>query len=214
MADIRGGFECELVNKLEAIQSEYPVCLLVLRDPCQVTCCGHSFCKVCITRIKARNIPCPCCKAEKFESHLNKGLQRYLYNSIVACSDKYQGCQWVGELGELDNHLNVNTTQLCGCMYTKIKCLYCSEIFQRSDVPLHRSVHCLKRPFSCPHCKTFVSNYEDVTINHWQVCGYYPVPCPMCGETFERQNLESHTAINDCIIMDTTDSNMLIGELK
>ena len=53
MDDIHGGFECEFTEKPpKAVQSECPVCLLVLREPYQAMCCGYSFCKVCIEKIK------------------------------------------------------------------------------------------------------------------------------------------------------------------
>ena len=50
------GSECESVEKPpKAVQSECPVCLLVLREPYQATCCGKSFCEECIKRVKRDN---------------------------------------------------------------------------------------------------------------------------------------------------------------
>ena len=202
MEDIQGGFECEFVEKPpKAVQSECPVCLLVLREPYQATCCGYSFCQVCIERIKIRNIPCPCCKVEESDHFPNKGLKRALYEFKVKCIHETKGCQWVGELGELDNHLNSNPTkekQLKGCKLVRIQCIHCSELLQRCDIPAHQLDECLRRPFSCEYCNEFESNYEDVTANHWPVCGKQPLPCPnKCGETFQRQNIENHTG-KDC----------------
>ena len=202
MATQEGGFECEFIEKPpKAVQSECPVCLLVLREPYQVTCCGYSFCRVCTERIKLRNIPCPCCKAEEFDHYPNKGLQRSLYEFKVKCVNDIERCQWVGELGQLDNHLNSNPTkekQLEGCQYVKIECLYCSEHFQRSNIQAHQNDKCLSRPFSCEYCGEFDSHYEDVINNHWPVCDNYPLPCPnKCGETLQRQNLKSHI-VTDC----------------
>lgn len=49
MAYQEGGFDCEFEEKpSKGVQSECPVCLLVLRKPYQVTCCGYGFCRVCI----------------------------------------------------------------------------------------------------------------------------------------------------------------------
>ena len=166
-----------------------------------MTCCGYSFCHVCIVRIKAKNISCPCCKAEEFDHYPNKGLKRSLNEFKVQCSNYQQGCQWEGELGQLDNHLNYNPTedkQLKGCQFSKIKCVHCPDSILRSHIRTHQSDQCPKRPFSCKHCKDFDSSYEDVTTNHWPVCGYYPLPCPnKCGKTLQRQNLHSHIT-NDC----------------
>ena len=198
-----GGFDCEFEEKpSKGVQSECPVCLLVLREPYQATCCGYGFCRVCIERVRAENKPCPCCNAKEFNCFEDKRLKRSLYDFKVQCSNKKLGCQWVGELGKLENHLNSNPSQdkqLEGCQFTKVKCLHCSEPFQRSDVDLHQNDQCLKRPFSCEYCKDYDTSYEDVTTNHWPVCGSYPVKCPKkcSSETLERQNLESHIS-NDC----------------
>ena len=193
------GFECTFVEKPpKAIQSECPVCLLVLWEPYQVTCCGYSFCRVCTEQIKLKSSPCPCCKAQKLDYYPNKGLQRTLYEFQVNCIHQKQGCQWVGELGQLESHLNSKPTgskQFQGCQYTRIKCLYCPLLRERSNIQAYQGEQCPRRPFSCEYCKNFTSSYEDVTTNHWPICGYYPVPCPnKCGEILQRQDLENHTA--------------------
>ena len=104
MADhAEGGFDCEFVEKpAKGVQSECPVCLLVLKEPYQVTCCGYGFCRVCIERVRANNRgkPCPCCKAYRFDCFEDKGRKRLLNDYQVHCANKKQGCQWVGELGE------------------------------------------------------------------------------------------------------------------
>ena len=201
MAEKQVGFECQFVEKPpKAFQSECPVCLLVLREPYQATCCGYAFCRECIEKVQQNNKLCPCCN-DTFDTFQDKRLKRSLYEFKVQCTNKQQGCQWEGELGQLDNHLNINPTkdkQLEGCQFSKVECLYCSGLSLRSRIQIHQSYVCPKRPFSCQYCKDFNSNYEDVTNNHWPVCGYYPLPCPnKCGEFFQRQNLESHIT-NDC----------------
>ena len=198
MADIQGGYDCEFVEKPpKVVQSECPVCLLVLKEPYQATCCGYSFCRVCIERIKVRNIPCPCCKADEFDHFPNKGLQRSLYEFKVKCINKDQDCQWMGELGQLDSHLNLKPTedkQLQGCRFVQIQCRYCSELSQRLNIEVHQNEQCPKRSFSCDYCGNFESTYEDVTTNHWPICDKYLVPCPNnCGETLQQQNMDSHT---------------------
>ena len=202
MAEIKDGFDCGFVKEPpKIIQSECPVCLLVLREPYQATCCGYAFCRVCIEKVKVDNKPCPCCNSENFEKFEDKRLKLSLYEFRIRCSNQQQGCQWMGELGQLDNHLNYNPTedkQLEGCLFSKIECLYCSDLFLRSYIQIHQSSQCLKRPFSCQYCEDFDSSYEDVTTNHWPVCGYYPLPCPnKCDEILQRQNLQSHIT-NDC----------------
>ena len=180
------------------------MCLLVLREPYQATCCGYSFCHVCIEKIKVTNKPCPCCKADSFNDFPNKGLQRSIQEFKVHCANRKEGCQWVGELGQLDNHLNSKppqNNQVEACQYVQVQCLHCLQPFKRTTILTHQSDQCPRRPFNCKYCKTFYSHYEDVTTNHWPVCGCYPVECSnKCGETVQRQNLESHIN-NDCSLI-------------
>ena len=195
------GFDCELVEEPPtAVQSECPVCLLVLRQPYQVTCCGYAFCRVCIDSVRKNKLGCPWCNGKRFRMFEDKRLKRSLYALKVYCTNKQQGCQWEGELRQLDNHLKypLKDKTLEGCQFTKIKCLYCRMYFLRSDVQIHQREQCSKRPHSCQYCKKFNSSYEDVTTNHWPKCVYYPLHCPnKCGETLQRQNLQSHIT-NDC----------------
>ena len=121
-----GGFECVFAEKVsKGVQSECPICLLVLREPYQATCCGNSFCKECIHQVKADLKPCPTCKDDNFKLFHNKGLQQSLYDFQVYCTRKSKGCEWTGELKELDNHLNSDPSadkSLQGCPYTLINC--------------------------------------------------------------------------------------------
>ena len=196
------GFECEFVEKPpKAFQIKCPICLLVLREPYQVVCCGKSFCRSCIQRYKALNNPCPHCNEKNFTNYPNKGLQQSLYQLKIRCTHKKEGCRWTGELGILDSHLNLDSqpaNQLEGCVLVTVKCTHCSESYQRRHINHHQSEECPKRPFTCEHCKDYVSTYEDVTTNHWSVCGCYPVPClNKCGLVLQQQNIESHVA-KDC----------------
>ena len=197
-----GGFDCEFVEKPpKAIQYECPVCLLILREPHQVNCCGYIFCRVCVTTVQNKGKPCPCCKAKKFSRFEDKSLNRSLSKFKVYCSNKEQGCKWVGELGQLDDHLNLYPSpqnQLQGCQLSQIKCFYCYRQVVRPDIEDHQKKQCPRRPFSCEYCKTFKSTYEKVTTNHWHVCRSRPMLCTnKCGETIQRQSLENHIA-NDC----------------
>lgn len=196
-----GFYDCEFVETPpQSLQTECPVCLSVLRDPYQATCCGYSFCKACIEKIKAGRAPCPCCKAEDFDTFEDKRLRRSLYAFKVRCTNKKKGCEWEGELGQLEEHLNANPPnqileQLEGCQFVEIKCLHCSSLFQRSHIQAHQSSQCPSRPTVCMYCDKYCSNNEDVTTNHWSLCAYYPEHCPnKCGKILQRQNLAVHVS--------------------
>ena len=202
MTDNQVGFDCGFIKKPPtSVQSECPVCLLVLREPFQATCCGYEFCRECIEKFRGDNKPCPKCNTKNFKTLENRTLKISLYAFRIHCTYKQQGCQWLGELGQLDNHLNYNPTkdkQLEGCQFSQIKCRYCFTLYQRSDILIHQDDQCPRRPYSCHYCKNYDSNYKNITNQHWFVCGYVPRPCPnKCGKTLQRQNLHSHIT-NDC----------------
>ena len=195
--EVKGGLDCEFIeNPPKSVQSECPVCLLVLREPYQATCCGYSFCRVCIDRIKTANSGCPCCNNPEFTIFPNKGLQRSLNDYKVRCTQLKSGCEWVGEILELEKHLNVSPQkeeQLKGCEFVKIKCLYCSDLFLRSAVKAHQIDECPKRPSTCPHCKIVTTSHDTLVSEHFLSCNLFPVACPnKCGKTFRRENISSH----------------------
>ena len=189
------GFDCEFLKPppSEYVQSECPVCLQIIREPHQVTCCGKKFCKACIKHIKANKKLCPTCN-EEFSSFADKGLKQSLYSLKVHCGHQKDGCEWTGELRQLDEHLNTDPLpekQLDGCQFVEINCIYnCGDQLQRRYIQNHQIKDCPKRPFGCEHCHDYKSTYDDVTNNHWPVCGSFPVPClNQCGLTIQRQNI-------------------------
>ena len=104
-----GGYNCEFVEPPQsAFQTECPICHLILREPYLVSCCGTNFCYTCIQRLQADSSPCPTCREHKFEVFPNKGLKRSLKQLQFYCTHSKDGCQWRGELGELDHHLNMS----------------------------------------------------------------------------------------------------------
>ena len=194
------GFDCQFIVKpVDYLQSHCPICLLILREPFQVTCCGKSFCKACIQRIGAGNKICPTCNRDNFELFQNKGLQQPLYGFEVSCSNMASSCDWQGELGKLDQHLNLNPDKdklSVGCAYTNVKCLFCKELYQRSKIEHHQGSQCTERPFTCSMCEEYNSTYDDVITNHTPVCKCRPVECPnSCGaNNLQHQHLEEHVS--------------------
>ena len=76
------------------------------------------------TKVQFNNKPCPTCNTAELYVFPNKGLQRSLYELYVHCSHEKEGCQWMGELGELDKHLNENPIlgqQFIGCKLTEVE---------------------------------------------------------------------------------------------
>ena len=202
----RVGYDCEFVERPpKVVQCECPVCLLVLREPHQVTCCGYSFCATCVKRVQEDKKCCPTCNAADFAVFPDKRLKRSLNEYPVHCCQRGEGCDWVGELGQLDRHLNLQPPPeklLVGCQFSEVDCTYCVQPFQRRYVQAHQSNDCPKRPYACQHCNkyaaTFKATYEEVTQNHWPVCPFFPLSCPNnCELVLQRQEVEHHVS-RDC----------------
>ena len=201
------GYECEFVQPPpEALQTDCSICLLVLREPHLISCCGHNFCRTCIGRIKTKGKSCPLCNATEISAMHNKGLERSLKEFEVRCTHAVSGCEWVGKLGLLDNHLNLNPDiekQLEGCSFVEIACNHrCGEVFSRRMLANHQGEECPKRPYSCDYCREYASTFEDVMNNHRPECKCYPLSCPnQCTpDAIKRQHLADHLS-NDCPLM-------------
>ena len=191
------GYECEFIEPPPKIlTTECSVCLHIPREPHQVSCCGQHFCKSCIERTWSENKPCPLCNQLDFTATLDKNVQRHLGDRKVYCTNKEQGCEWVGELRHLDHHLNANPKsgeELTGCEFVEANCIHgCGGRIQRRSRTEHHN-KCPSRPFSCDYCN-HVSTYQEVVINHGPVCLQYPLPCPnSCEDSpIERQHFEDH----------------------
>ena len=128
----------------------------------------------------------------------NQHVQRTLNSLQVYCSFKEVGCEWVGELGGLCEHLNVSPSASddykdSGCPFVQLECCYCKGKFQRQLLIDHEKNTCQKRKVTCTCCNDYESTFEDVTTNHTPICPSGVVPCPNnCGESLQRKNVENH----------------------
>ena len=113
------GYDCEFVEQPPSVlQTECPICLLVLKEPCLISCCGHKFCRECIERIEKDKRPCVLCNKPEFTFLREHALERSLKDLEVWCSYRKEGCGWKGKLGKLEEHLNLDRSpenQLNGC---------------------------------------------------------------------------------------------------
>ena len=130
----------------------------------------------------------------------NKGLRRTLGGFRVYCSNKDEGCEWVGELGDIERHLNSKPSierQLDGCLFEEVACIYCTCLFQRLYIHEHQFDTCPKRQFQCEHCCE-IDLYENITEIHSLKCPSFPVACHQhCGENVQRQEMDNHIS-RDC----------------
>ena len=142
----KGGYDCEFVDSPPKTL-ECPVCLLTLRDPHTTTCCGNYLCEPCFLRVLADRGSCPLCNDAEFNAFLHKGVQREINALKVRCVHQDQGCEWVGELGYLQQHLLPSSGGRDGCGYEEEDCRYqCGGRFQRRLLEDHENEKCSMRP--------------------------------------------------------------------
>ena len=167
-------------------------------------------------RVQADNINkcCPTCNAIDYTVFPDKRLKRSLNEYRVYCSNKEEGCEWVGELGELDRHLNLqppSEKRFVGCLFSEVDCSFCSHPFQRRYVQTHQSDDCPSRPYTCQHCNEYSAAFEDVTKKHWPLCAFFPLSCPnSCEMVLQRRELENHVE-KDCRLTPINCDFSLVG---
>ena len=199
---LKNGHECIFTKDLpEHLQVECSICLCVLDNPHMIDCkCGAIFCQLCIQPTLNEKRPCPLCNNPFSLSIPNPSVQRGINSLQVYCSLREAGCEWVGELRALPEHLNddirLDNYKSSGCPFLQLKCCYCSKEFKRQYVLEHEKNKCLKRPYKCDTCNEFESTYEAVTTEHVNICPCGLVPCPNdCGVVeLQRKNLDDHLA--------------------
>ena len=168
-----------------------PVSFAVLLEPYQTQCCGNHLSQEAYQRLQGQ--PCPVCREENLTAVRDKFHKRKALSLKVRCPHKAEGCEWEGELGSLEQHLNTNSSA-GECRYVDVDCPYaCGERVQRRSLEEHKSQRCPLRPFTCQYCN-HKATHQKVTKEHWPVCEKYPLPCPnKCGEEeIERQHLKGH----------------------
>ena len=202
-----GGHEEDFVYNIEP-RLVCLVCAKPFREPHQTACCRQNFCESCLKRWMKKNgqkNSCPHCRAEgrRFQHSLNHSLKSEVERLEVRCSQRRNGCRWVGELGQLKRHLNSDS----GCGYVEVECpntckrnwlqkLWPGEInadIYRKDLPHHLRHECVLRPYQCEHCHLH-DTYKEITENHYSICPEYPMNCPnQCGAIgIKRKNVKSH----------------------
>ena len=185
------------------------ICTKVLRDAHLTLCCGQYFCGSCLhhwENVKGHKT-CPHCREGNFGHVLNKAIIREVNELIIRCTNGKKGCEWVGELGTLNDHLKSNK----GCGYVYVKCTNkkCGEEMNRKELQLHLRKECDYRLYHCEHCG-IQDTYQAITgkiwlgylspmelilsMYHYLECPEYPMSCRNhCGATgIKRKAMSDH----------------------
>ena len=139
---------------------------------------------------------------------INKGLRSEINQLKIKCSNRGEGCGWVGELGQLKKHLESEK----GCGFVIVGCPNkCQPGYAtvRKELAVHLKSECVLRPYQCKYCGhkdtyqgitgTTIRSSGDgdvVTVgdSHYSGCPAYPLTCPnKCGATgVKRKDMDDH----------------------
>ena len=147
--------------------------------------------------IKSANGRCPFCQKKPFTGFIDKRFERQLNELKVYCIYKPKGCDWIGNFGKIEQHLNIGKEN-GECQFVVVECpvsVECKEYFLRKNLENHVNNTCKYRQAQCMYCG-FVSTYQNITTLHPKKCTKYPLLCPnRCSDqTHPRNQLSTHLA--------------------
>ena len=174
------------------LKDEYvcSVCLELLREPHLTSCCGQHFCKSCLENVLARGMRCPLCNQD-FAAIIDRRIEREIRSLKVRCRYKSEGCDWVGNLRDLRDHLDAKTGPR-RCLFSKLPCPKgCGQNIRHTDLNDHLQKDCPKRDSICEYCGERL--FYDELNKHWGQCEKFPVSCPNgCEQRIPRNTLLLH----------------------
>ena len=184
-----GGYQSEFVGPVPE-ELLCKSCKLVPKKLNRTDCCEERICQACINPVLKDKKPCPSCGETDFSTFFIKGAQKKILALQVRCAMKQRGCEWVGQLEQLDAHLDTD------CQYVDVECpSKCDQKVHKRNLATHLEMDCHKREFMCPYC-TYKANFEIVSNVHWPECLLFPLKCPnRCGVTCEREFIDDHMQI-------------------
>ena len=150
------GYEVTFVSEPpKEVETNCPICFHVFFEPKLAINCGHSFCATCIANHEEEEKPCPFCNQQgKFVE--DKRLKRIINDYEVYCPHREKGCEWTGELRQLESHLNyrdpILDDVLKGCQFQEVQCGFCrSYRCERCFMPDHISTQCPNHEVECEY---------------------------------------------------------------
>ena len=169
------------------------ICHLPSKDPHLSVCCGHLFCKSCLDNVKKASAitnACPVCRDEEFTTFCNKAIDREVRSFYIYCTNKEKGCEWQGELNDINSHLGNSD----GCQFEVVKCSNeCGKIIERRYLTNHVETKCPRRKVNCQYCHD-TGEHQFIEGQHKEECPKLPLPCPNKCEvgSVPREDMEAH----------------------
>ena len=108
----------------------------------------------------------------------------------IYCTNKEKGCEWQGELNNINNHLGNRK----GCQFKEVKCSNeCGKMIQRQYLTSHAETECPRRKVNCQYCHD-IGEHQFIEGQHKEECPKLPLPCPnKCKvRDIPREDMEAH----------------------
>ena len=162
----------------------------LLRDPHQTTCCGHHISVTAGAKLQQEGKLCPMCKEPNFTTQTDKYFKRVVNGLKVRCPHKGSGCEWVDDLGSLDQHTKV-------CPKRPWQCQYC-DFTATCDVGANEHLpQYPKFPEPCPNrCEKGTVERCNLEKHLASECSLQLVACEFshagCTEKVPRKDLARH----------------------
>ena len=169
------------------------ICTLVACEAQQTRCCGNLYCNGCVQQLRnvGNNFNCPTCRVGLADNYYpDQRADREIKFLQVYCNNKDDGCQWKGDLKDIEDHLQECPDQLVSCSND------CGmDSLQRRHLQNHLENDCPKRLIKCQYCNK-EGRHQVITGDHLGVCPEYPTRCTNegCGRLIPCQQMPSHKA--------------------
>ena len=123
--------------------------------------------------------------------HFHVG-NRAIQQLKVKCNNIGHGCEWIGELQRLDNHLGECLYQLVPCPNECMQGTRRVELL-RKDLAGHLQSQCPNHVTQCVHCEE-EGKFIDITTTHLEECQKVKIPCTNegCEKKIPRDELFDH----------------------
>uniref|UniRef100_A0AAA9RY29 TNF receptor associated factor 4 n=4 Tax=Pecora TaxID=35500 RepID=A0AAA9RY29_BOVIN len=126
-----------------------PLCGKPMREPVQVSTCGHRFCDTCLQEFLSEGVfKCPedQLPLDYAKIYPDPELEVQVLGLSIRCIHSEEGCRWNGPLRHLQGHLNT-------CSFNVVPCPNrCPAKLSRRDLPAHLQHDCPKRRLKCEFC--------------------------------------------------------------
>ncbi|CAF4635321.1 unnamed protein product, partial [Rotaria sp. Silwood2] len=117
-----------------------PVCSLILRDPVQLSKCGHRQCQTCLNAEQETTIKCRQCHSETSLTDIvvDRGFKNDMKSLDIDCSF----CQWTETLDQ--SHLNLKC-EYCGEQLNSVEKINQHDVSECQKL----TVNCILKEFGC-----------------------------------------------------------------